>query len=287
MVFKRLKQLKKQRDYGKFLVLPEIINASHKKCQAGRVNPDLTEIPLVFNHTDVDSLMESSKYLLSAAWSVIKDDLYPSFINEDQLIIFCNHEGYAIALMSSPKVLDLCSAKNINVGSCFSEETCGTNAIALAMRLKKLVVIKGEQHYCRLFKDWCCVAAPVRLPDRGIAGYLDVSMDSEDELSQALVSVQLAVKYIEAKLQAEKMLAEVASETRIPKALNELAALSPRESQVIRLIAQGHTASEIAGTMEISYETVKTHLKKIYRKLGVNKKSDCIKKVRELGLLDL
>lgn len=38
--------------------------------------------------------------------------------------------------------------------------------------------------------------------------------------------------------------------------------------------------------MKISCETVKTHRKKIYRKLGVNKKSDCLKKARELGLLD-
>ncbi|MCL4441481.1 MAG: helix-turn-helix transcriptional regulator, partial [Firmicutes bacterium] len=70
------------------------------------------------------------------------------------------------------------------------------------------------------------------------------------------------------------------------EALNKLGSLSPRESQVIRLMAEGQTASEIAGTMGISSETVKTHRKKIYKKLGVNKKSDYLRKARELGLLD-
>ena len=114
-----------------------------------------------------------------------------------------------------------------------------------------------------------------------------VSMDSEDELGQALVSVQLAVKYIKSKLQAKKMLTAVAPETKVtPEEQNELVELSPRETQVIHLMAQGHTTSELAGIMKISCETVKTHRKKIYRKLGVNKKSDCLKKARELGLLD-
>lgn len=119
MVFKKLKQIKKQRDYEKFFVSPEIISIFYSYCKARKINPDLNEIPKSFNHVDADSLMNSSEYLLSAAWPVIKDDLYPSFVNEDQLIIFCNHEGYAIALMSSSKVLDLCSGMNINVGSCF------------------------------------------------------------------------------------------------------------------------------------------------------------------------
>ncbi|MHB9094993.1 MAG: response regulator transcription factor [Eubacteriales bacterium] len=287
MLFKRLKQLTKHTDYEKYLVSPEIISASHSKCQAIRINPDMTQIPQLVNHLDTFNLIESSRHLLSAAWPVIKDDLYPSFINEDQLIILCNHEGYAIALMSSPTALDLCSSMNISVGSCFREEACGTNAIALAIRQKQMVVVRGELHYCQLFKEWSCVAAPVRSPDGDIIGCLDISTDSEDELGPAPVSLQLAVKYVEAKMYAEKLLAEVTPKTSIlPETLNKFGTLSPRERQVIRLMAEGQTASEVAETMEIGCETVKTHREKIYKKLGVNKKSDCLKKARELGLLD-
>lgn len=62
--------------------------------------------------------------------------------------------------------------------------------------------------------------------------------------------------------------------------------MSPREREVFRLMAEGHTVSEIAKEICVSSETVKTHRERIYKKLGVNKKSDSLKKARELGLLD-
>lgn len=286
MPFERLKQIEMRVELKKYYVSPEIIDASHIECRKRRINPDLTEIPKLHNHFDSGYLIESSKHLLSAAWPVIKDDLYPCFVNEDQLIILCNHEGYAIALMSSPKVLDLCYGLNISVGSCFSEKSCGTNAIALAMQLKNTVVIRGEQHYCQLFKDWSCVAAPVWSPSGDIVGYFDVSMDTEDELGHTVTLVQFAVNYIEKMFEekySEKLLYK---ENVLFETIHKFGLLSPRERQIISLIGEGQTESEIAATIEISRETVKTHREKIYKKLGVNKKSDCLKKARELELLD-
>ena len=46
-------------------------------------------------------------------------------------------------------------------------------------------------------------------------------------------------------------------------------ALSPREEEIVRYIGQGLRNAEIAKTLAISEETVKTHLTKIFRKVGV------------------
>lgn len=46
-------------------------------------------------------------------------------------------------------------------------------------------------------------------------------------------------------------------------------ALSPREEEIMRCIGQGLRNAEIAKTLVISEETVKTHLTKIFRKIGV------------------
>ena len=46
-------------------------------------------------------------------------------------------------------------------------------------------------------------------------------------------------------------------------------ALSPREEEIVRYIGQGLRNAEIAKTLAISEETVKTHLTKIFRKIGV------------------
>lgn len=46
--------------------------------------------------------------------------------------------------------------------------------------------------------------------------------------------------------------------------------ISRRELEVLDLFGRGHGAKGVARQLEISYETVRTHQKNIYRKLGVN-----------------
>jgi DNA-binding NarL/FixJ family response regulator len=46
-------------------------------------------------------------------------------------------------------------------------------------------------------------------------------------------------------------------------------ALSPREEEIVRYVGQGLRNAEIAKSLQISEETVKTHLSKIFRKVGV------------------
>ena len=42
---------------------------------------------------------------------------------------------------------------------------------------------------------------------------------------------------------------------------------------------------EIAGDLDISLNTLKTHVKAIYRKLGVNSRADAVRQGRSLGLI--
>jgi DNA-binding NarL/FixJ family response regulator len=46
--------------------------------------------------------------------------------------------------------------------------------------------------------------------------------------------------------------------------------LTPRETQVLRLVAMGLSNQEIADSLEISIETVKEHVQNLLRKLSVN-----------------
>jgi DNA-binding NarL/FixJ family response regulator len=60
--------------------------------------------------------------------------------------------------------------------------------------------------------------------------------------------------------------------------INEASPLSTRESDVLRLLMQGKTYVVIADELFISGETVKTHLKSIYRKLKVNTRAQAVQK---------
>jgi LuxR family maltose regulon positive regulatory protein len=61
--------------------------------------------------------------------------------------------------------------------------------------------------------------------------------------------------------------------------------LSAREQDVLKLLAQGCTDKQIAGTLVIARETVHKHLKNIYGKLGVHSRTEAIARSRELDLL--
>ncbi len=60
-------------------------------------------------------------------------------------------------------------------------------------------------------------------------------------------------------------------------ALAVYAPLSPREKEVLNLLVQGQAAQKIAQTLSISYATVRNHLQKILRKLGVHSQREAVK----------
>lgn len=60
--------------------------------------------------------------------------------------------------------------------------------------------------------------------------------------------------------------------------------LSERESEVLVLIAEGHTNSEIASALHLSENSVKTHIRSAYRKLAVKRRSQAVRVALDLGI---
>ena len=67
---------------------------------------------------------------------------------------------------------------------------------------------------------------------------------------------------------------------RIPRPARQKQELSPRESEVHELIAQGLTNEEIAKVLFISLSTTKVHVKHIYEKLGVRSRLEAARALR-------
>ena len=64
-----------------------------------------------------------------------------------------------------------------------------------------------------------------------------------------------------------------------------LLGLSEREVQVLDRLQSGATAREIGAELYVSHETVRSHLKRIYRKLGVHDRTAALERAHEEGIL--
>ncbi len=58
------------------------------------------------------------------------------------------------------------------------------------------------------------------------------------------------------------------------KTTNEFSQLSAREEQILQLVSKGHSNKLIADRLSMNYETVCTHLKRVFKKLHVNSRTE-------------
>ena len=69
------------------------------------------------------------------------------------------------------------------------------------------------------------------------------------------------------------------------KGAESAAALTPREKEILRMLAEGRTAKEVGSRLNISHKTVGFHRNNVKRKLGVRKTVELIRRAIDEGLI--
>ena len=123
----------------------------------------------------------------------------------------------------------------------------------------------------------------VPLLEAGAAGYLVKSV-ADRELIAAVRSVAHGETYVQPS--AARILArELTKKDAAEPDRQRYEQLTPRERDVLRLIAQGYSAPEIGTQLGISPKTVDTYKQRIEEKLGLAHRSDYVQFAFKLGLL--
>lgn len=112
---------------------------------------------------------------------------------------------------------------------------------------------------------------------RGALGYVPKSSTS-DEIVLALQAASKGERYLAKELRAplEELNARADEVSR---------ALTPRQLDTLRLLAEGLSNKEIAATLGVTSHTVKAHLGVVFQTLGVDNRVQCVSAARELGLV--
>ncbi len=111
----------------------------------------------------------------------------------------------------------------------------------------------------------------------GAAGYV-VKTAADEELVRAVRAVAAGERYLHPTLGA--LLAGP------PPSRGPVDDLSPRERQVLRLLALGYTNQEIATELVVSVRTVETHRAHVMTKLSAGSRAEMVKQALRAGLLD-
>ena len=121
----------------------------------------------------------------------------------------------------------------------------------------------------------------------GARGYLTKDAGA-DEIAAAIRAVHRGETYLDAGVQA-RLVAAVVDEGDVPDRAGAPAGipgeLTPREAEVLKLIARGLNNSEICAELVVSGATVKTHINRIFLKTGARDRAQAVRYAYEHGLV--
>ena len=168
----------------------------------------------------------------------------------------------------------------------------GRLEVALSPAVRSYLGVEGDD--AQAFAAWLEAVHP-HDRERFRAHLASAATDGRNEIEYratgrpggvAWMRSQVAVSGHEAELLLCGALTDVTSQHRPrPVKTAEGGKLTERQLQILRLVAEGATAREVATMLNLSAHTVRTHVARSQRALGVRRSSDAVARARDEGLL--
>ena len=118
---------------------------------------------------------------------------------------------------------------------------------------------------------------------KGASGYV-LKESSSTELVQAINEVYQGRRFLSPRV-SDRVI-DVFIHT-LDEVTDPFDTLTPREREVLQLLAEGHTIKSIGERLSISPRTVETHRNHVFEKLGLRSQTDLVKFTLKRGIIDL
>jgi two-component system, NarL family, response regulator NreC len=116
----------------------------------------------------------------------------------------------------------------------------------------------------------------------GASGYI-LKGAAESELISAVRTILRGELYVDPSMVRKLLSDEVAQVVQPPQPIE---ALTPRETEVLKLIVQGYTNRQIGDELNISIRTAASHRSNLSDKLGLHNRVELVRFAREHGLIE-
>lgn len=119
--------------------------------------------------------------------------------------------------------------------------------------------------------------------EAGAVGYIQKD-DTPANVAQTIAGVKQGASPISPMI-ARKLLARLQQQGGRAVPVAPPALLTPRETEVLELIARGYSYAEIARLQSVTKHTVQSHIKNLYSKLAVHSRGEAVFEASRMGLL--
>jgi two-component system nitrate/nitrite response regulator NarL len=206
---------------------------------------------------------------------------------------FCAREGVACLLKQIFPELQVFEVESFDEGLAIARTT-PLNLVLLDVQLPGKDGLAGLAELRREFPN-LCVTMFSGLDDRelvfeslrlGAMGFITKSV-SRQAFVEALKDVLSGKVYLPVSVVGAQLVLEVTPTTGRLKPVSDPASfgLTPREFEVLGWLVQGTCNKEIARKLGIEEQTVKNHLRLVFQKFGVVRRTELLVKVFEMGIV--
>ena len=248
----------------------EIAESWRRSVESG-LRPDRFEVPL---RHDVDR----DARLVRAASPVI-DRLATDVAGAAIAVLLTDEDGTVLDRRApDPSMRATLDRIRLAPGLVYGEGAVGTNAIGTALAARADVAVHGDEHFADQLVTMSCAAALLHDPTTGrVAGVLDLTCARDQGSPLMLPLVRRAAREVEARLLEDLrpgVERQVSGDDR---------RITDAERRVAVRAAAGMTNRQIAEVLFVSPYTVDSHLRSVFRKLGINSRVDLARRADELG----
>jgi signal transduction histidine kinase len=231
----------------------EDILTSWQRCVVAGLRPDRFEVLYRPDFDDDGPLRWAAAPILDQA----ADELEGTRVG----LLLTDGQGQIVDRRAGTGILPRLDHIELAPGFLYGESLVGTNAIGTAIAQQASSVVTGTEHFADALTSMACAATPITDGAGEMIGVVDLTCAAEDFNPLLLPFAKRAAREISQRL------CEGVNPRHLPA--RGWLSLTDTERAVAHLAAQGLSSRVVADRMRLSRPTVRLHLRRVFRKLGV------------------